>query len=267
VAQAGGLSGMTGRVAGKMALVTGAAQGIGACAARLLGREGARVLLTDLNEALACQRADEINSELGAGVAFSMRLDVTNESDWIAAIAASRELLGGLSVLVNNAGIVLTGSVEDLTLEQWRRGMTVNTDSVFLATKYALPLMCKHQPGSIINLSSIAGLIASATFANYNASKAAVWLLSKSIALHCARQGWDLRCNSIHPAFIRTPILGDLIKDEDPDTVIEKLVKQVPLRRLGEPEEIAHAVLYLASDESRFMTGAELKLDGGISAM
>jgi NAD(P)-dependent dehydrogenase (short-subunit alcohol dehydrogenase family) len=258
---------MSGRVAGKMALITGAAQGIGACAARLLAREGARVLLTDLNESLARQRADEINSEMGAVVAFSRRLDVTDESDWIASIAASREFLGGLSVLVNNAGIVLTGSVEDLTLEQWRHGMTVNTDSLFLGSKYALPLMCKHQPGSIINLSSIAGLIASAKFANYNASKAAVWLLSKSIALHCARQGWDLRCNSIHPAFIRTPILSDLMKDKDPDLVIEKLVKQVPLRRLGEPEEVAHAVVYLASNESRFMTGAELKLDGGISAM
>ena len=101
----------------------------------------------------------------------------------------------------------------------------------------------------------------------WNLTKAAVWLLSKSIALHCARQGWDLRCNSIHPAFIRTPILSDLMKDKDPDLVIEKLVKQVPLRRLGEPEEVAHAVVYLASNESRFMTGAELKLDGGISAM
>jgi NAD(P)-dependent dehydrogenase (short-subunit alcohol dehydrogenase family) len=182
-------------------------------------------------------------------------------------VAASRVLLGGLSVLVNNAGIVITGSVEDLTLEQWRRGMSVNTDSVFLGSKYAIPLMCEHQPGSIINLSSISGLIASATFANYNASKAAVWLLSKSIALHCARQGWDLRCNSIHPAFIRTPILNDLTKDKDPNVVIDKLIKQVPLRRLGEPEEVAQAVVYLASNESRFMTGAELKLDGGISAM
>jgi NAD(P)-dependent dehydrogenase (short-subunit alcohol dehydrogenase family) len=255
------------RLAGKKALITGAAQGIGACTARLLAREGARVLLTDINESLARQRADEINSETGAVVAFSRRLNVTDESDWIAAVAASRVLLGGLSVLVNNAGIVITGSVEDLTLEQWRRGMSVNTDSVFLGSKYAIPLMCEHQPGSIINLSSISGLIASATFANYNASKAAVWLLSKSIALHCARQGWDLRCNSIHPAFIRTPILNDLTKDKDPNVVIDKLIKQVPLRRLGEPEEVAQAVVYLASNESRFMTGAELKLDGGISAM
>jgi NAD(P)-dependent dehydrogenase (short-subunit alcohol dehydrogenase family) len=259
--------GMSGRVAGKMVLITGAAQGIGACTAQLLAREGARVLLTDLNESLARRRADEINSEVGAVVAFSRRLDVTVEEDWIASIKASRELLGGLSVLVNNAGIVVTGSIEDLTLLQWRRGMIVNTDSVFLGSKYALPLMRQHQPGSIINLSSIAGLIASATFANYNASKAAVWLLSKSVALHCARQGWDLRCNSIHPAFIRTEMLNELMKDKDTDIVKEKLLKQVPLRRLGEPEEVAHAVLYLASDESRFMTGAELKLDGGISAM
>ena len=145
--------------------------------------------------------------------------------------------------------------------------MSVNTDSVFLGAKHALALMRERQPGSIINVSSIAGLIASHNFANYNASKAAVWLLSKSIALHCARQGWDIRCNSVHPAFIRTPILNDLVGDRDEATVMAKLAKQVPLGRLGEPDDVAHAVVYLASDESRFMTGAELKLDGGISAM
>jgi NAD(P)-dependent dehydrogenase (short-subunit alcohol dehydrogenase family) len=145
--------------------------------------------------------------------------------------------------------------------------MSVNADSVFLGCKHALPLMRKSQPGSIVNLSSIAGLIASHNFAVYNASKAAVWLLTKSIALHCARKGWDIRCNSVHPTFIRTPILDSLVGDRDEATVFAKLARQVPLGRLGETDDVANAIVYLTSDESRFMTGAEIKLDGGISAM
>jgi NAD(P)-dependent dehydrogenase (short-subunit alcohol dehydrogenase family) len=258
---------MSGRLAGKLALVTGAAQGLGAAISRRLAIEGARVLLTDRNESGVKVVAEELSKELDGDTAFFARHDVTSESDWLDVIAYAREQLGGLSVLVNNAGIVLTGSVEDFTLDEWHRGMSVNTDSVFLGAKHALTLMRERQPGSIVNMSSIAGLIASHNFANYNASKAAVWLLSKSIALHCARQGWDIRCNSVHPAFVRTPILNDLVGDRDEATVMAKLAKQVPLGRLGEPDDVAHAVVYLASDESRFMTGAELKLDGGISAM
>lgn len=258
---------MNGRLSGKLALVTGAAQGLGAAIARRLTVEGARVLLTDRNESGVKAAAEELSKEFGEDAAFFARHDVTSESDWTDVIAYAREQLGGLSVLVNNAGIVLTGSVEDFTLDEWHKGMSVNTDSVFLGAKHALALMRERQPGSIINVSSIAGLIASHNFANYNASKAAVWLLGKSIALHCARQGWDIRCNSVHPAFIRTPILNDLVGDRDEATVLAKLAKQVPLGRLGEPDDVAHAVVYLASDESRFMTGAELKLDGGISAM
>lgn len=258
---------MTLRLAGKKALITGAAQGLGAAAAQALARQGARVLLTDLNQAGAEIQARAINADVGPDTAFAIRHDVTSEADWLTAVDTARERLGGLSVLLNNAGIVLTGSVEDLSLEQWRRGMAVNTESVFLGAKHALPLMRAHTPGSIINISSIAGLIAAHNFANYNASKAAVWLLSKSIALHCARQGWDIRCNSIHPTFIKTPILNDLVGDGDDAAVMAKLARQVPLGRLGEPDDVAHAIVYLASDESRFMTGAELKLDGGISAM
>ena len=258
---------MSGRLSGKKALVTGAAQGLGLATALALAKEGARVLLTDRNEEGVTSAALAINAELGEGSAFAARHDVTSESDWTSVIALASENLGGLSVLVNNAGIVLTGSIEDFTLEEWRRGSAVNVDSVFLGTKSALPLMRESQPGSIINLSSIAGLIASHNFANYNATKAAVWLLSKSIALHCARSGWDIRCNSVHPTFIKTPILQDLVGDRDEATVMTKLAKQVPLNRLGDPEDVAHAIVYLASDESRFMTGAEIKLDGGISAM
>jgi NAD(P)-dependent dehydrogenase (short-subunit alcohol dehydrogenase family) len=258
---------MTGRVKGKRVLITGAAQGIGRATAEALAREGAQVLLADLNAEGAATAAQTINAERGEASAFSMRCDVTSEDDWKAAIARARETMGGLSVLVNNAGIAQLGSVEDLSLADWRRGMSVNADSVFLGCKYALPLMRESQPGSIINLSSIAGLIASHNFAVYNASKAAVWLLSKSVALHCARRGWDIRCNSVHPTFIKTPILDSLIGDRDEETILGKLAKQVPLGRLGEAQDVAAAIVYLASDESRFMTGAEIKLDGGISAM
>lgn len=258
---------MSGRIQGKKALITGAAQGIGAATAKLFAQEGAQVLLTDINETGVHEQAAAINAEFGEGTAFAARLDVTSEADWIAAVSAARETMGGLSILVNNAGMVMVGSVEDCELEEWRRGTAINVDSVFLGCKHALPLLRESQPGSIVNLSSIAGLIASPTFANYNATKAAVWLLTKSVALHCARNGWDIRCNSVHPTFIRTPILQDLLNGKDEATIFAKLTKQVPLGRLGEAEEVAQAILYLGSDESRFVTASELKIDGGISAM
>lgn len=259
---------MSGRLAGKRALVTGAAQGIGAAVARAFVREGARVLMTDINADAVMRAAAEIEEEAGHGTAVATRLDVTDEQQWIAAVGTARDVLGGLSVLVNNAGIVLTGGVEELSLADWHRGMAVNCDSVFLGCKHALPLLRESQPASIVNLSSIAGLIAAHNFANYNASKAAVWLLSKSIALDCARKGFDIRCNSVHPTFIRTPILSDLVGEgKDEESVLAKLRRQVPLGRLGEASEVADAVVYLASDESRFVTASELKIDGGISGM
>lgn len=258
---------MSDRLAGKKSLVTGAAQGLGAAIAHALASEGSRVLLTDRNEDGIAVVTRQINDRYGAGTAYAIRHDVTLEEDWSAAIDCAREQQGGLSVLVNNAGIALMGTVEDFSLDEWRRGMAVNTDSVFLGAKYALPLLRENQPASIINIASIAGLVAGHNFANYNASKAAVWLLSKSIALQCARSGWDIRCNSVHPTFIRTAMLSDLVGELDESVVMGKLARQVPLGRLGAPDDVAHAVVYLASDESRFMTGAELKLDGGISAM
>jgi len=255
------------RLKGKRAIVTGAAQGLGAAIARAFAEQGARVLLTDLNAEGVSAAADAINRDVDGMPAIAMRHDVTREEDWAAVIVRAEAEFGGLSVLVNNAGIVVTGSVEDLSFEQWQRGFSVNCDSVFLGTKLALPLMRESQPASIVNISSIAGLIAGHNFANYNASKAAVWLLSKSIALHCAHHGWDIRCNSVHPTFIRTPILDDIVAGRDENVVLAKLARQVPVGRLGEPADVANAAVYLASDESRFMTGAELKLDGGISAM
>lgn len=257
-----------GRVAGKKALITGAAQGLGAAQAWMLAREGATVLLTDINGDGAAAVATAIDAELGAGTAFAMRHDVTNPDDWDAAIAAAAQHLGGLSVLVNNAGIGVMGDIETCSLDDWHRAFAVNVDSVFLGCKKAMPLLRDNQPGSIVNISSIAGLIASDWMPAYNSSKAAVWMLSKSVALYCARKGWDIRSNSVHPAFVDTPILDGIAADagRPGDVVRGKLARQIPLGRIGEPDEVAAGVLYLASDESRFMTGAELKLDGGISA-
>ncbi len=260
---------MSGRVAGKKALITGAAQGLGAAQSMMLARQGAQVLLADVNATGAADQAAKINAELGAGTAFSVALDVTSEDQWIAAIDFAHEAMQGLSVLVNNAGIGVRGNIETCTLADWHRGFAVNVDSVFLGCQKALPLMKDSQPGSIINISSIAGLIASDTMPGYNASKAAVWMLSKSVALYCAKMGWDIRSNSVHPTFIDTPILDGMVASsgKSKDVIMEKLARQIPLKRVGHPDDIANGVLYLASDESRFMTGAELKLDGGISAM
>ena len=260
---------MSGRVAGKKALITGAAQGLGAAQAMMLAREGAQVLLADINAKGAAAQASAINAALGAGTAFAVKLDVTQEDDWIAAVDYASETMQGLSVLVNNAGIGVRGNIETCTLADWHRGFAVNVDSVFLGCQKALPLMKDSQPGSIINISSIAGLIASHTMPGYNASKAAVWMLSKSVALYCAKMDWDIRSNSVHPTFIDTPILDGMVTStgKSKEVIMDKLARQIPLKRVGQPDDIANGVLYLASDESRFMTGAELKLDGGISAM
>ncbi|MBA4051620.1 MAG: 3-beta hydroxysteroid dehydrogenase, partial [Erythrobacter sp.] len=165
--------------------------------------------------------------------------------------------------------IGVPGNIEACDFGDWQRCFDINVNSIFHGCQKALPLMREHAPGSIINISSIAGLIASDTMPAYNASKAAVWMLSKSIALHCAKKGMQIRCNSVHPTFVDTPILDGTARAHalDKAVLMEKLARQIPLRFVGEPNDIANAVLYLASDESRFMTGAELKLDGGISAM
>lgn len=260
---------MAGRCSGKLALVTGAAQGLGAAHSRRLAEEGARVLCTDINGEGAAETAAAINADLGDGTAFSIKHDVTNPNDWESAVDAAREQVGGLNVLVNNAGMGVAGNIETCKFEDWQRCFSVNVDSIFHGCQKALPLMREHAPGSIVNISSIAGLIASDTMPAYNASKAAVWMLSKSIALHCAKNNMQIRCNSIHPTFVDTPILDGTARHHniDKDVLMEKLARQIPLKFVGEPNDIANAVVYLASDESRFMTGAELKLDGGISAM
>ena len=254
------------RVKGKMAFVTGGASGLGRASALMLAKEGAKVAVSDIDADGAKAVADEINAaHLGQG--FAYHLDVTSEENWQAALAAAHEDMGGLNVLLNNAGIGGGTTVEDTDFETWKRVHAVDTDSVFLGCKYAIPLMRAHAPGSIINISSIAGLIAGHNMAAYNSAKAGCWLLSKSVALHCAHRGYNIRSNSIHPTFIDTPILDGMAGAMSRDELKEKLARQVPLKQVGDPDDVAYAVVYLASDESKFMTGAELKLDGGISAM
>ncbi len=253
------------RVKGKMAFITGAASGLGKASAVMLAKEGAKVALSDINEDGVKAVADEINAN-HPGQAFAYRLDVTQEENWKAALEAANEDMGGMNVLLNNAGIGGGTTVEDTDFETWKHVHAVDVDSVFLGCKYAIPLMVPHAPGSIINISSIAGLIAGHNMAAYNSAKAGVWLLSKSVALHCANRGYKIRSNSIHPTFIDTPILDDMGAQMDKEELKKKLARQVPLGEIGDPDDVAHAVLYLASDESKFMTGAEIKLDGGISA-
>lgn len=256
-----------GRVTGKAAFVTGGAQGLGEAISHMLAREGAKVTITDINGAGAEATAADINKAYGAGTAFAFAHDVTDEARWQTVLQDGHDAMGGLNILVNNAGIGTIGSVEDETYDAFRKVQAVDVDSIFLGCKYAMPLMRAHGLGSIINISSIAGIIASHNYVSYNAAKAAVRHMSKSIALHGARTGGKIRCNSVHPTFINTPILDGVKEMFGEEEGLAKLARQVPLGKVGEPDDIAYAVLYLASDESKFVTGAELKVDGGISAM
>lgn len=256
---------MAGRVEGKRALITGAAQGLGEAFARRLVAEGARVALTDLKLDRVQALAAELDALHGAGAAFAYAHDVADEAAWAEVVARATADMGGLSVLVNNAGVGTREDITEMPLERWRWVMSVNVDGVFLGCKHAIPVMRDHAPGSIVNIASIAGVIAQADHPSYNASKAAVTHLSKSVGLYCARKGYAIRCNSVHPAFVDTPIL-DPLRAQHGAGVDARLARAIPMQRLGRPEEIAQGVLWLASDESSFMTAAELRLDGGISA-
>jgi NAD(P)-dependent dehydrogenase (short-subunit alcohol dehydrogenase family) len=257
---------MPGRLAGKKALITGGAQGLGAAIASHFVAEGAMVFLTDLNGEGAAASAAALNAS-SPGSAFSAQHDVRLEGRWQEIVQEAHDAMGGLNILVNNAGIGTMGTVEAESFENFKLVQEVDVDSVFLGCKYALPLMKPHGRGSIINISSIAGLIASGYYPSYNAAKAAVWLLTKSVALHCAKVCPEIRCNSIHPSFIETPILDGMITlAGSQEKAFAKLGRQIPLGHIGEPSDVAWAAVYLASDESKFVTGSELKVDGGISA-
>jgi len=255
-----------GRVDNKIALVTGAAQGLGAAIATMLANEGAKVALSDVNFDGAGEVASRINKD-HPDSAIAIEQDVADEAGWQRVLQQVQSDFGGLNILVNNAGIGSIASVEDETYENWRRVHAVDLDSVFLGCKYAVPLIAESGGGSIINISSISGIIAGHNLAAYNSAKAAVRHLSKSVALHCARAGNNIRCNSVHPVFIDTPILDGLAQGGDREAALQKLGRQIPIGRVGQADDVAYAVLYLASDESKFVTGSEIKVDGGISAM
>ena len=255
-----------GRVSGKKVFITGGAQGLGACFARMLAAEGAKVVVTDVNVAGAEKTAVQIDSKYPGAAAFCHH-DVTKAEDWETALGMAAEFMGGISVLVNNAGVGGWGNIETETLDGWRRTMDIDVESIFIGTQQAMPYLKESQPASIINISSVAGMIASGEMLAYNTAKAAVWMMTKSIALHCAKAGYDIRCNSVHPVFTRTPIIDPLVAMGGGGKGGEaKLSRQIPLQRLGEPEDVGYAVLYLASDESRFVTASEFKIDGGITA-
>lgn len=255
------------RVANKRAFITGAAGGLGAATARMLARHGARVFITDVDEAAVQAVAAEINREAGANVAWAAKQDVRDEALWQRLLGEAAHAMGGLSVLVNNAGIGSLGSVERIELKEWRRVMEVNVESILLGCKHALPYLREQQPASIVNISSLAAFKVDPDYTAYNTSKAAVAMLTKSVAVDCARQKIDVRCNSIHPAFIRTGIVAPFFNALGEEEATRKLTRGIPMRRLGEPDDVAYAVLYLASDESRYVTAAELVIDGGACAV
>lgn len=262
------MTGRAGRVAGKQALITGAAGGLGEAMAWMLAREGARVAVTDVNLDGVRALADAINREV-PGSTFAFAHDVTDEAAWISVIDQAVSAMGGLSILVNNAGI--GGDlkfVESDTLENWRRVQAVNIESIMLGCKHAMPHLRTSAPSSIINISSVAGLAAAPGMGAYNATKAAVWMYTKTIALEAAKGDWNVRCNSVHPVFIKTAILDPFIAmaGGDEAKAHERLSRGIPMKRIGEPNDVAWCVLYLAADESKFVTGAEFKIDGGMLA-
>ncbi|MDC0744419.1 glucose 1-dehydrogenase [Polyangium mundeleinium] len=250
------------RFEGKVALVTGAASGLGAAAVRRLHAEGAVVVITDL----ARERGEALAAELGARAEFAV-LDVTQEAAWIDVLDAVVAKHGRLDVLVNNAGVGVVGDVESTTLEQWRFVHAVNAEGTFLGCKHAIRVMKERGGGAIVNLSSVAGLIGAPNLAAYGSSKGGVRTFTKSVAMHCARKKYGIRVNSVHPSFIDTPMVDAMVeKSEDPARSKANLAKPIPLGRLGEPEDVAAAVAYLASDDAKFVTGTELLVDGGLLA-
>ena len=252
---------MTGcRLEGKVAFISGGAGGIGRATAERFSAEGAVIVIADIDE-VAGARACATNPNLS----FEP-LDVTSDASWTAAVDRTLSRHGRLDVLVNGAGVVVVKSIEDITESEWRRVQAVNVDGVFLGCRHAIRAM-KETGGSIINLSSVSGLVGGHNLVAYNASKGAVRLLTKSVALHCARKGYGIRCNSVHPAFVETPMLDDVVAhSRDPAAARGRLGEAIPLGRTGTPDEIAALLVYLASDESAFVTGAELVIDGGLTA-
>ena len=257
-----------GRVAGKVCIVTGGASGIGRSCAELLAAEGATVVITDIQDELGQAATAHL---VGAGLnADYLSHDVTDEAAWQAVVEHVTQTHGGLHVLVNNAGIGIGGSILDMTLADWQRQQAINLDGVFLGVKHCIPAMRDSGQGSIINMSSVAGLKGAANLAAYNATKGGVRLFTKGVALECAQSRWPIRVNSVHPGIIDTPIWTkvnpEMLEGGNAMDVEAMAEAGVPSGQLGQPRDIANGVLFLASDDASYITGTELVIDGGLSA-
>ncbi|MFD2682495.1 glucose 1-dehydrogenase [Bacillus seohaeanensis] len=242
-----------GRLTDKVAIITGGARGMGATHARLFINEGAKVIIADILE----QEGQALAKELGENATF-FKLDVTKATNWEEVISATEKTFGPVNILVNNAGITMSKSIEETSEEEYRRIIDINQVSVFLGIKAVIPSMKKANSGSIVNISSINGLVGGAV--GYTDSKFAVRGLTKAAALGLSHYG--IRVNSVHPGVIETP----MIKQEDSKDAIEEFAKYIPVKRVAKPEEVSNMVLYLASDESSYSTGSEFVVDGGITA-
>ena len=251
------------RLQHKVALVMGAGNGIGEATAHRFAEEGAVVIVTDIDAEAAKRVADDI--ETAGGRAEAHTQDVSDEATWQGLVADIVNNHGRLDVLVNNAGIAAPANIEDETLEGWRRTQAVNMEGVFLGCKAVIPAM-KALGGSIINISSIEGIVGDPNTPAYNASKGGVRIFSKSVALHCAAQGYPIRVNSLHPGYILTPMVEkglEMLPKEVSEAMLARVLGEIPLGAMGEPGDVANGCLFLASDESKYMTGSELIIDGG----
>jgi 3(or 17)beta-hydroxysteroid dehydrogenase len=259
------------RLEGKVVMVTGAASGIGRATAVLMAAEGAMVALTDINEAAGEEAANQIKA--GGGQPLFIAHDVAAEESWQSALRAVTSRFGRLDILVNNAGVALGGPIADTSLDDWRWVMSVNLDGVFLGTKYGIRTMRQTGGGSIVNISSASGIVGRPLSGAVSASKGGVRLLTKTAALECAARGYKIRVNSIHPGGVDTNIFegqgwwpnfrGERSHEQE---AREEIRNETPMRRLAHPEEVARAIIFLASDEASFITGAELLVDGGLTA-
>jgi NAD(P)-dependent dehydrogenase (short-subunit alcohol dehydrogenase family) len=251
-----------------VALVTGGRRGLGRATAIMLAREGADVAISDYKP----DGADEVLAEIGkvGGKGIFIQHDVRSEEEWKSALGKVVEHFGKLDILVNNAGVGAGKNIEEVTFEEWRWVMSVNFDGVFLGTKYGIGVMKRTGGGSIVNISSVEGIVGDSRMVAYDSSKGGLRTLTKSAALHCARRGYNIRVNTVHPGFIESRMVEGFLKaqakDGDVEAVRRELVKLHPVGHLGEPDDVTYAVLYLASDESKFATGSELVVDGGYTA-